>query len=235
LTQDEAAGRLGWAPGVLRGRLDRGRERLRRGLLRRGVTVAGGLLAALLDQGTAAAVPPALETSTVAAALDGSPDVLGGQAAHGLEVVGKAAPWARWEIGLVAAPLAALVLVVGALALFLARGPERFGSASSTLPKLELDTELEREGVRCEEVGRSSDVSVSPFGQKEEHCIRVLVTAGKQPLRQDALSYTLYGDNRERLSTAKVQLPRPVPSGGRAEAAIRDVAIGKARRLVIHP
>jgi len=42
-TQEEAARQLGWRVGVLRGRLDRGRQRLRRRLERRGITGAGAL------------------------------------------------------------------------------------------------------------------------------------------------------------------------------------------------
>src|SRR5262249_31098870 len=39
-TQDEAARQLGWSLGTLRGRLERGREKLRARLLRRGVSLA---------------------------------------------------------------------------------------------------------------------------------------------------------------------------------------------------
>src|SRR5262249_5188483 len=45
-SQDEAAAQLGWSKGPLRGRLDRGRERLRRRLAARGVALSG-LLATL--------------------------------------------------------------------------------------------------------------------------------------------------------------------------------------------
>ncbi len=69
-TQCEAARELGWAPGVLRGRLDRGRERLRARLARRGLALAVGLLGAGLASDAAAAAPvaAALADSTLRAA-----------------------------------------------------------------------------------------------------------------------------------------------------------------------
>jgi RNA polymerase sigma factor (sigma-70 family) len=45
-TQCEAARQLGWGENVLRGRVDRGRERLRQRLTRRGITLSAALLAA---------------------------------------------------------------------------------------------------------------------------------------------------------------------------------------------
>jgi RNA polymerase sigma factor (sigma-70 family) len=69
-TQDEAARQLGWTPGTLRGRLDRGREHLRRRLTQRGVTFSLGLCATLLAQKTAAAVPPSRATTIIHAATE---------------------------------------------------------------------------------------------------------------------------------------------------------------------
>jgi RNA polymerase sigma factor (sigma-70 family) len=53
-TQCEAAQLLGWGKDVLRGRLDRGRERLRRRLARRGITVSAVLLTAAVSEGAPA-------------------------------------------------------------------------------------------------------------------------------------------------------------------------------------
>ncbi len=67
LTRDEAAGQLGWPPGTVAGRLDRGRRLLRDRMARRGAAVGGGL-AAILAREAAASVPTALAGSTVGAA-----------------------------------------------------------------------------------------------------------------------------------------------------------------------
>jgi RNA polymerase sigma factor (sigma-70 family) len=66
-THDEAARRLGCTAGVLRGRLDRARQKLRDRLSRRGLAPEAGLFAATLGTELApAAVPPALIAGTVA-------------------------------------------------------------------------------------------------------------------------------------------------------------------------
>jgi RNA polymerase sigma factor (sigma-70 family) len=67
-TQDEAARQLGWTPGTVRGRVDRGREQLRARLARRGVALSVGLLATVLTQKSTAALPAALVRSTIGAA-----------------------------------------------------------------------------------------------------------------------------------------------------------------------
>lgn len=68
-TRDEAAGELGWAPGSVKGRLERGRDLLRTRLIRRGVTLGAALCASMLGEAaTAAPVPAALASATVRAA-----------------------------------------------------------------------------------------------------------------------------------------------------------------------
>jgi RNA polymerase sigma factor (sigma-70 family) len=69
LTRDEAARQLGLSPGTLHGRLQRGRDLLRRRLARRGLALSGVLSAAALCDGTArAALPPALVVGSARAA-----------------------------------------------------------------------------------------------------------------------------------------------------------------------
>ena len=70
LTQDEAARELGWSVGALRGRLERGREKLRFRLVRRGITASAALsLAALVPALSSAAVPPTLVVAASKASL----------------------------------------------------------------------------------------------------------------------------------------------------------------------
>jgi RNA polymerase sigma factor (sigma-70 family) len=69
-THTEAAQALGWPVGSLAKRLNRAKELLRVGLLKRGVTLSSGLLAVLLAEKTRAALPTALiESSRKAAVL----------------------------------------------------------------------------------------------------------------------------------------------------------------------
>jgi RNA polymerase sigma factor (sigma-70 family) len=69
-TNEEAAQLLGCPKGTVLSSLSRARERLRKRLIRRGLTLSSGLLATVLAQNTAAAaVPPALVSTTVKAAL----------------------------------------------------------------------------------------------------------------------------------------------------------------------
>lgn len=76
-TRDEAAQELGWSVSVLRGRLERGRQRLRARLERRGLCFAAVMLAAGVADAAAASLPARLVSSSVQAASG----VAGGQAA----------------------------------------------------------------------------------------------------------------------------------------------------------
>ncbi|VTR91382.1 sigma-70 family rna polymerase sigma factor : RNA polymerase sigma factor, sigma-70 family OS=Singulisphaera acidiphila (strain ATCC BAA-1392 / DSM 18658 / VKM B-2454 / MOB10) GN=Sinac_0102 PE=4 SV=1: Sigma70_r2: Sigma70_r4_2 [Gemmata massiliana] len=66
LTRDEAAARLGWPLATLRGRLERGREKLRAGLGRRGFPLAAGLLAVVLESPAPAAPNWTITTTAIA-------------------------------------------------------------------------------------------------------------------------------------------------------------------------
>jgi RNA polymerase sigma factor (sigma-70 family) len=72
LSRDEAAARLGWKLGSLKGRLERGREYLRARLARRGIALSAALLVANLTEGTARAVPVAAREATIAAVVHGA-------------------------------------------------------------------------------------------------------------------------------------------------------------------
>jgi RNA polymerase sigma factor (sigma-70 family) len=80
--RNEAAERLGLSVGTLHGRLERGRNLLRQGLVRRGLTLSTGLLAVVLGEGPAqAALSPSAVIVTTRAALAYA---CGGSSAAGL-------------------------------------------------------------------------------------------------------------------------------------------------------
>jgi RNA polymerase sigma factor (sigma-70 family) len=113
-TRCEAARELGWGAAVLRGRLDRGRERLRARLARRGLALSAGLLATALTGG-AAVTPAALAGLTLRAALlvaAGRPvaAVAPGQVADLVKGAMRAMLWTKIQV-----VTACAVLVVGAL------------------------------------------------------------------------------------------------------------------------
>jgi RNA polymerase sigma factor (sigma-70 family) len=69
-TRDEAARQLGVSVGCLQGRLDRGRQRLRDQLSRRGISLSAALLATALGDGVSqAALSPTVVLSTVKAGI----------------------------------------------------------------------------------------------------------------------------------------------------------------------
>ncbi len=71
LTRDEAAEHLGWSAGTIKGRLERGRQLLKRHLTRRGLTLSAGLLATLVAE-PASAVQPELAQVTLRTLSHGS-------------------------------------------------------------------------------------------------------------------------------------------------------------------
>jgi RNA polymerase sigma factor (sigma-70 family) len=73
-TREEAAELLGWTPGEVKGRLERGREMLRGRLVRRGLVASGVILPGVFTC-DAIAVPTKLISATVHAAVSGSGSV----------------------------------------------------------------------------------------------------------------------------------------------------------------
>lgn len=72
LSQEEAARRLGCSPSAVKGRLERGRQRLRLRLEKRGLTLPAALSGTLLFAGSTRAVPATLMQSTLDTATTGA-------------------------------------------------------------------------------------------------------------------------------------------------------------------
>jgi RNA polymerase sigma factor (sigma-70 family) len=119
MTQDEAARQLGWSREVLRGRVDRGRKRLRCLLVRRGVTFSAAMLGTAMAGGASAGMAsPAFVDYTVKAAALVAAGQAAAQGAIPAEVAALAGEVSRamFTIKLRAAVLA--LLVVGILSGF---------------------------------------------------------------------------------------------------------------------
>ncbi|HEV3345175.1 MAG TPA: sigma-70 family RNA polymerase sigma factor [Pirellulales bacterium] len=69
VSRDEAARRLGWTVGSLKGRLERGREMLRLRLARHGLIFSAAMLSTLMAEQASAEVPAAVFSSTIKATI----------------------------------------------------------------------------------------------------------------------------------------------------------------------
>ncbi|MDY3563838.1 sigma-70 family RNA polymerase sigma factor [Gemmata sp. JC673] len=128
LSQDEAARRLGWSAASVRGRLERGRERLRLRLARRGLALSAGL-SGLLPGEAHATVPPQLLARAVELAARGPvPPRVAEMAA------GAAPSGATWK----AVAVALVVLAVGGAAAIGSGSPPQNAPETATAPTMSL-------------------------------------------------------------------------------------------------
>jgi RNA polymerase sigma factor (sigma-70 family) len=82
-SRDEAAAELEWTVNRVRGQLERGRERLRKRLERRGIALSAGLLAAVAGNSVTAGVPPMRLIQSALHAAAGRPSAAAATLAHG--------------------------------------------------------------------------------------------------------------------------------------------------------
>jgi RNA polymerase sigma factor (sigma-70 family) len=147
LARDEAARRLGWSLNEVRGRLERGRIKLRKCLEKRGITLSVGLLAACTAEALPSKlIPSALQAAHAAGRLPAMPLVTG-----------------LWKAGIVAGLAAAMVVGI-AIQRDWAQAqpaPEK-PKVAAELPKTEPPKKAEPEPPKTVTV---SGITVGPDGR----------------------------------------------------------------------
>ena len=188
LTLDEAAHRLKWPVGTLRSRLARAREKLRRGLLRRGFVLSSAAVAAALASRSAlASVSPLLCDSTTRAATH-----FAARHAAGGALAGSAAAMAREILQtmilhkLKTAALSLLLLgtlatAVGYFACALATAPDQPGEAPALKPQVVAKSDDSQRPApgRMFVVGRVLDPQGKPVANATTMVYAALKWAGR--------------------------------------------------------
>jgi RNA polymerase sigma factor (sigma-70 family) len=147
MTRDEAARHLGWSAGAVKGRLERGRELLRRRLVRRGVTLSAALLGSQLAQAPAAALPALFAARVARLALPfslGQAAGLPGPAAALAEGVLRALALARFKAAALALLLASLTSL--AFAWWCGRGAPAGGAGQTDEPTARVAAPAQAQG-----------------------------------------------------------------------------------------
>jgi RNA polymerase sigma factor (sigma-70 family) len=139
-SRDEAAQQLGVKTAVLHGRLQRGRDRLRARLLKRGVALSAGLLAVVVANSVTAGGPPEpLLRATLTAATTGRTSAAVAALVHGVS------PMTLGKFKLLAVALLAVGLLVGSITLRMrgAPPPEPMTEATQLRPTQDPDEAAE--------------------------------------------------------------------------------------------
>jgi RNA polymerase sigma factor (sigma-70 family) len=138
LSQEEAARRLGWSPGSVKGRLERGRARLHARLARRGLVPSAVLAAAEVARAGAAGVParwlgPTARAAALVAAGRPATDIVSAEVIALAEGVLKAMVRTRLIFTAALLTLGVLGASVGAFA-FRDQGPQKQPPAGEAAP-----------------------------------------------------------------------------------------------------
>jgi RNA polymerase sigma factor (sigma-70 family) len=224
-SREHAAAELGWTDSAVKGRLERGRELLRRRLVRRGLVMPAVAFAGTLTHEALAGPPPALVATTVQAAMSGA----GTLTANGLM---KGALQAMFLAKLRKAGLLAVMVIV---VLGSGTGVWLLGRGSSTARAVPLPPVAEKAEGSSEPVEKNGlSVTVTParrqfaYGDSLEFTVTLKNTTDKpfgicmvpfaarfgdwqlSPLFDSKLSYAivLFKPGEERRETVKVEPQR---------------------------
>lgn len=126
LSREEAASRLGWKPGKVKAGLERGREKLRVILERRGVTLSAGLLAGVVAGTSAVSASPELRAATLKA-------VTGQTTTAIIELARSAMPVISAKAKIAYGSVIAATLCIGLLAA-IAGSPTRVAAPATPVP-----------------------------------------------------------------------------------------------------
>jgi RNA polymerase sigma factor (sigma-70 family) len=116
-SRDEAAHRLGWSLGAVKGRPERGRDLLRQRLARRGISLPADLGAGLLLSGPS--VPSTLAGSTAQAAVAFVARTSGAQPPVAAQLARRALwslTWSRWRVAVICLTLGLVGVGIGTAA-----------------------------------------------------------------------------------------------------------------------
>jgi RNA polymerase sigma factor (sigma-70 family) len=154
LSQEEAAQRLGWTVGSVKGRLERGRARLRALLVRRGLTlttVVPVLQATRHKLSAAVTLQTAKAALAFSRSLSASDVAVSGEVLRLAEHVVKGATMFKWKVAVVMA----FALGTTVLGVFAAQEPQGKEDADKNRPPVVMTVEL-NDGSRV--VGRSASL-----------------------------------------------------------------------------
>jgi RNA polymerase sigma factor (sigma-70 family) len=242
-TQNEACAALGWAAGVLRGRLDRGRDLLRQRLAGRGVAVGSAGLLAAFGAAANVAVDPALLAATVQGALSAATVPLSALGSGPVPVLVKALGGtsalrftATAVVAVFGAGVAAFGLGLGPAVVdwCIRSGPSRGYAVSTANLGAELSPDLAGLGVTVEELMRSASRESDPFRDRGHYRLVLRLWTSDRGLGRDDLAYTLYDADGRLIDRGPVRLSTSLTPGGSADWALEDTRLFEARRLVLH-
>lgn len=191
-THNEAAIELGWSLTTFRGRLDRGRESLRKQLTRRGVTLSAVLLPTLLPGQTSAALPATLVVSIVKAATAGTEalqSLLPNQTLTLAQGVIEAMSWKKMKTAVTALVLVLLMGGISGLTLAV---------LAADIPPLPPESNAQAPGTKETEKKQAPAKEVQPAKGKADQVAKAPITVTMQ-----AKLYEVEDTFYQKLSKAK--------------------------------